>query len=218
MARPFTRAIGIAALLLLAAPGAHAGASAQATRRGLLVDAPATPAAGPRIAAVGVIGDARTEELVRNGFPARLAWRVELWSASGVVNELVGQTSWVVLVRHDPIPDEYVVARLDGARTQVLGRFPAWGDAVRAAETPGVVPLTGRVGGRYYYTATLSVEVMSLSDLREAELWLRGELQPAVRGEKPAGSAVGRFFRSIAARLLGAERRVYEATSPIFVP
>jgi len=36
---------------------------------------------------------------------------------------------------------------------------------------------------------------MSLSDLDEVERWLRGELRPAVRGQRNPGTAIGRGLR-----------------------
>jgi hypothetical protein len=64
----------------------------------------------------------------------------------------------------------------------------------------------------------VDIEALSLTELDEVERWLRGELKPAVRGQKNAGTAVGRGVKTVVVRLLGGERRRYEARSPTFRP
>jgi len=46
--------------------------------------------------------------------------------------------------------------------------------------------------------------------------WLRGELQPAVRGQRNPGTALSRGVRSLTTRLLGGERREYGARTATF--
>ncbi|HEX6316419.1 MAG TPA: hypothetical protein VFZ73_16225, partial [Gemmatimonadaceae bacterium] len=70
---------------------------------------------------------------------------------------------------------------------------------------------------RQYYIGMVDVESMSLTDLDEVERWLRGELQPAVRGDRNPGTALGRGIRKMFVRLLGAERRNLQARSRTFV-
>jgi hypothetical protein len=70
---------------------------------------------------------------------------------------------------------------------------------------------------RQYYIGVLDVETMSLTDLDEVERWLRGQLQPAVRGNGNPGTALGRGIRRIFVRLLGAERRNLQARSRTFI-
>jgi hypothetical protein len=62
------------------------------------------------------------------------------------------------------------------------------------------------------------VEALSMTDLEELNRWLRGELQPTVRGQRSAGTALTRGIRSLATRLLGGERREYSERSPSFRP
>jgi hypothetical protein len=50
------------------------------------------------------------------------------------------------------------------------------------------------------------------------ERWLRGELKPAVRGQRNPGTAVGRGMRTLLARVLGGEMRRLEARSATFRP
>jgi hypothetical protein len=156
---------------------------------------------------------------MRNGFPARLHYRVELWSVGGLFNDLERAVEWNVVVRHDPLDNTYRVARFAGDRVAQLGRYPEFRDAQAAAERSFRAPITPRRRGRsYYYAVVLDVETLSLSDLDEVERWLKGELRPAVRGERNPGTAVTRGMRTLVVRLLGGESRRYELRSPTFAP
>jgi hypothetical protein len=80
------------------------------------------------------------------------------------------------------------------------------------------VPLRARrQRDRQYYIAVVEVESMSLTDLDELARWMRGEMQPAVRGDGNPGTALGRGLRQIFVRLLGAERRNLQARSRTFL-
>ena len=58
--------------------------------------------------------------------------------------------------------------------------------------------------------------MLSVNDLDEVERWLRGELRPAVRGERNPGTAITRGLRSLVVGILGGENRHYEARSRTF--
>lgn len=176
-------------------------------------------AEGPLVRSVGVLADRRLRDLLRNGFPARLHYRVELWSVGGLLNDLERAVEWNVVVRHDPLDRAYRVARFDGDRVAQLGRYPDFRDAQAAAERSFRAPITPRRRGRsYYYAVVLDVETLSLSDLNEVERWLKGELRPAVRGERNPGTALTRGMRTLVVRLLGGDSRRYELRSPTFAP
>lgn len=176
-------------------------------------------AEGPLVRSVGVLSDGQLRDLLRNGFPARLHYRVELWSVGGLFNDLEGAVDWDVVVRHDPLDGTYRVARFAGDRVVQLGRYPDFRDAQAAAERLFRAPITPRRRGRsYYYAVVLDVETLSLSDLDEVERWLKGELRPAVRGQRNPGTALTRGVRTLLVRLLGGETRRYELRSPTFAP
>ena len=180
---------------------------------------PARLAEGPVVRSAGVLADAQLRDLMRNGFPARLHYRVELWSVGGLFNDLERAVEWNVVVRHDPLDNTYRVARFAGDRVAQLGRYPEFRDAQAAAERSFRAPITPRRRGRsYYYAVVLDVETLSLSDLDEVERWLKGELRPAVRGQRNPGTAVTRGMRTLVVRLLGGESRRYELRSPTFAP
>ena len=215
--RPLARRF--ATLALLAAAAAPLRAQRAAPLELQLPPPAARLAEGPLVRSVGVLADAQLRDLLRNGFPARLHYRVELWSVGGLFNDLERAVEWNVVVRHDPLDDAYRVARFDGDRVAQLGRYPEFRDAQAAAERSFRAPIAPRRRGRsYYYAVVLDVETLSLSDLNEVERWLKGELRPAVRGERNPGTAVTRGMRTLVVRLLGGDSRRYELRSPTFAP
>ena len=173
---------------------------------------------GPRVRALRVLSDSRLRDLLRNGFPARLHWRVEVWSSRGWFDDLKGSVEWDVIVRYEPLERRYEIVHIDAdGNPTPLGRTENFANVEaiieRARQAPIVPP---RRRDRLYYTVALDVEMLSVSDLDEVERWLRGELRPAVRGQRNPGTAVTRGVRTVVAKLLGAEKRHYEERSARF--
>lgn len=173
---------------------------------------------GPTVITSGVLNDRALGDMLRHGFPARLHYRVELWSAGGWFDDLERTVEWDVIVRFDPLEKSYRVARIsEPDRVAPLGEFAQLTDVAALLERPYQAPITPRRRGRrHYYNAVLQVETISYNDLDEVERWLRGELRPAVRGQKNPGTALGRGIRTLVVRLLGGERKDYVARSPTF--
>ena len=219
LARPLLRlALAVGALAPLAAAPGVAHAQARPVR--LDIELPPQPGrTGPRVRAVGLMDDGRLRDLLRNGFPTRLHFRVELWSTGGLVNDLEGAAEWDVVVRHDPLDGSYQIARVVQDRVTLLGRYPELAGAQAAAErayAPAMRP--PRRGRRHYYAGRVQVEAISVNDLDEVERWLRGELRPAVRGERNPGTALGRGLGELLVRIVGGERREVSGRSGTFVP
>ena len=173
---------------------------------------------GPHVRALRVLSDSRLRDLLRNGFPARLHWRVEVWSTRGWFDDLKGTVEWDVIVRYEPLERRYEIVRIDAEGNPTpLGRTENFANVEAIIERPQQVPLLPpRRRDRVYYNVALDVEMLSVSDLDEVERWLRGELRPAVRGERNPGTAVTRGVRTVVAKLLGAEKRHYEERSGRF--
>lgn len=172
---------------------------------------------GPLVRARGVLSDARMRELLRSGFPARLSYRVELWSSERFFDELHRTAQWEVNVRWRGVDQKYEVTQVVAGRVFSLGAFDRLEDAESAVERPLRVPIAAPASRRrFYYQASLEVRTLSVSDLDEVNAWLSGELRPAVRGERNPGTALSRGFRSLTTRLLGGERREYGARTALF--
>jgi len=205
----------VVAALIVAVPLA-----AQQRRPQLQITLPAPEALAtenPLVRAVNVLSEPAIRELVDGGFPARLHFRIELWSSGGLFNSLKGTAEWEVIVRYDALGKRYRLVRVNGGRVVSGAQFGQFHDAVAEVERPQRAPIKAlRQRDRQYYNVVLEVETMSLNDLDELERWLRGELQPAVRVEGNPGTAIGRGLRELFVRLLGAERRNLEKRSPTF--
>lgn len=215
-ARRARLALAVAALAAAALAPARAGAQSHAH---LEVQLPPASARldGPLVRGVGIVADGEMREMLRSGFPARLRFRVELWSVGGWANQFEGTTEWDVVLAYDHLDRSYVAARFVKERRTPLGRFRDLDGAAAAIALPFRAPIaTPRSGGEYYYNVVLDVESLSFSDLDEVERWLRGELRPAVRGERNPGTALTRGVRTLMARLLGGQRRHYELQSSTF--
>ena len=186
----------------------------------LTVEVPTDPTRqGPRVQALGMLDNGRQRDLLRNGFPTRIHFRVELWSTGGLLNDLEDAAEWDVVVRLDALDNSYHVARVVDERVTLLGQYGDIAQAQMAAErvySPAMRP--PRPGRRHYYQARVEAETVSLSDLDEVESWLRGELRPAVRGDRNPGTAVGRGLGRLLIRVVGGERRTLEARTPTFTP
>jgi hypothetical protein len=175
---------------------------------------------GPTIRALDVVSDKETKGLLESGFPARLHFRVELWSAGRVFDALKSSEEWDLFIYYEPLGKKYRVVRVerDGESITSAGQFNTFDDMIDEVERAQRVHLkAAQQSNRQYYIGVLDVESMSLTDLDEVERWLRGELQPAVRGDGNPGTALGRGVRRMFVRLLGAERRNLQARSRTFV-
>lgn len=173
----------------------------------------------PIVASSGLLADGSMRDLLANGFPARLHYRLERWVSGRWFDDIKAASEWDVVLKYDVLGKKYDVVRVVDKKVDVLGSFTDIDDAENAAEGPyrPAIPLPKK-GQRGYYNLLLDVETLSLSDLDEVERWLRGELKPAVSGKKNPGTAIGRGIRTLVVRLLGGEKRHYEARSGTFRP
>lgn len=197
-------------------------APARAQRPVIQVNAPPQQTAseeGPTISSSGLLSDAAMRDLLANGFPARMHYRLERWAVGRWFDDIKAAAEWDVIVKFDVLGKKYQLYRIINDVPASLGEYDRLEDAAQAAEAPYQVrvPLPKK-GQRTYYNLLLDVETLSLSDLDEVERWLRGELKPAVRGKKNPGTAVTRGIRTLVVRLLGGEKRHYEARSGTFKP
>jgi hypothetical protein len=185
-------------------------AAAPLTAQDPLILEPA--ASGPRVAVPGLLEDGALEEAVQSGLPLRIRFRVELWR-DGFVDDLVGQAAWSVAVAFEPLERHYLAGVLP---SDSLASFETWAAARAAVEGPYSPTMRAVAAGTYYYIGVVEVETLSLSDLDELERWLRGELEPAVRGSRSVGGAVGTGLKRLLIRIIGLPARRHEARSPPF--
>ncbi|MEO5902756.1 MAG: hypothetical protein ABIQ55_01970 [Gemmatimonadaceae bacterium] len=184
-----------------------------------LPDAAMRASEPPIVRSAALITDGATLDLLRNGFPAHLHYKLERWNTGGFFDDVTASAEWDAVVRYDALAKVFQVYRVAGGRTTRLGSFSDIAAAEAAIDTPFPAPIQPpKKGKKTYYNLVLDVESLSLTELDEVERWLRGELKPAVRGKKNPGTAVGRGVRTVMVRLLGGEKRRYEARSGTFRP
>lgn len=171
----------------------------------------------PSVVGKNLLADPTTRELLRNGFPTKLHYKLELWREGGLFNDVESSTEWDVLVQYDPAAQVYHAVRRNGKQLEDFGGFATLTSAEEPLTRPYRVPLRPRAqGGRYYYNVFLDITTLDVSDLDELQRWLRGELQPAVHGKTNPASALKNGIGTLLSRLLGGERRHYEQRSESF--
>jgi hypothetical protein len=192
------------ALLTLANPRdgqAQTGNSVRLEVR-LTPDSAPRGARAPVVRSDNLLGDGRWLSTLRSGLPVRLHYRIEVWrSRNGWLDQLTRQVYWDVVVRHEPLLDQYTLLTIFGSRVQE--RRYATLDALTAALAFAYqINVSPTEAGSYYYTATLEVSTLSDSDLDELERFLEGDLEPA-RGREGLGDALGRGATRFLLRLAG---------------
>lgn len=173
----------------------------------------------PSVSSAGLLADASMRDLLANGFPARLHYRLERWTSGRWFDDLKAAFEWDVILRYDVLGKKYQVVRVVNNKAESLGEYLTVDEAENTAEASYKVAVQlPKKGQRGYYNLLLDVETLSLSDLDEVQRWLKGELKPAVSGKKNPGTALGRGVRTLVVRLLGGEKRHYEARTGTFKP
>jgi hypothetical protein len=191
-------------LLAFTAPGRGYAQTVNSVRlvARLTPDTAARGERAPVVRSENLLGDGRWLSTLRSGLPVRLHYRIEVWrSRNGWLDQLTRQVYWDVVVRHEPLLDQYTMLTIFGSRVQE--RRYATLDALTAALAFAYqINVSPDEAGNYYYTATLEVSTLSDSDLDELERFLEGDLE-AARGREGLGDALGRGATRFLLRLAG---------------
>jgi hypothetical protein len=160
-----------------------------------------------------VLAEKELEEAALAGLPIRLRVRSELWR-DGFIDDLERATTWTAVLVFEPIRRRFFVRPV--GTTGPARSYDSYDHARAAIEGELPLRLKPNRPGRYYYTATLEIETLSVSDLSELERWLQGELQPAVEGDQSIPGAIGLGAKRLLIRVLGVPNRRVEARSEQF--
>lgn len=207
-------ALALAAALPRSA-GAQGPQSVRLTVR-LANDSAVTGSRAPVVRSENLLGDGRWLSALRSGLPVRLHYRVEVWrSRGGWFDAFERQAEWDVVLRHEPLLDQYTVLTLVGGRAQE--RRYATLDALSAA-LAFAYQVSVRPGqpGRYYYTASLGISTLSDSDLDELQRFLEGDIDDVAQGKEGVGDALGRGATRFLLRLAGLPSLRLEVRSTTF--
>ncbi len=157
----------------------------------------ASGARTPIVQSKNLLRDARWVSALRSGLPVRLHYRLEVWrSRAGWFDNFERQTQWDVVVRHEPLLDQYSLLTIVGGRGQER-RYATLDALSTALGFSFQVNVRPSAAGRYYYAATLAVSTLSDSDLDELRRFLEGDPNDSSGNEK-----VGDVFERGATRLL----------------
>ena len=182
-----------------------------------LTDSAPNGARAPIIRSENMLGStSRWLAALRSGLPVRLHYRVEVWRSRGAwFDTFERQVEWDVLVRHEPLLDQYTLLTLVGAARQErrYATLDALGAALAFAYQVNVRPAEA---GRYYYAASLQVGTLSDSDLDELERFLAGDLDREEDEDGSLGDALGRGATRFLLRLAGLPSLRLEARSGHF--
>jgi hypothetical protein len=183
----------------------------------LAQDSTPSGARAPIVRSENLLGaNSRWLSALRSGLPLRLHYRVEVWrSRDGWFDSYARQAEWDLLVRHEPLLDQYTLLTFVGARRQErrYATLDALGAALAFAYQVNIRPSES---GRYYYAASLQVSTLSDSDLDELERFLAGDLERAADDGENLGDVLGRGATRFLLRLAGLPSLRLEAQSDRF--
>lgn len=162
---------------------------------------------------VDALGDTELQNAVQSGLPLRIRFRTEMWE-DGLIDDLLGAEQWTTVLTFDPLAEHYVVTTRAAGGTSKS--FADYQSARAAIEGAYMVSMRPTEKGRFYYTGVVTIETLSLSDLAELERWLKGELQPAVSGDRSIPGALGEGAKRLFMRVLSLPERRFEGRSNRF--
>ena len=208
-----------AAFVTAAAALAPAGLTAQAVPPVQLEVRLTAPSASgsrtPIVQSKNLLSEERWVSALRSGLPVRLHYRVQVWrSRDGWFDNFERQTQWDVVVRHEPLLDQYSLLTIVGGRGRErrFATLDALSAALRFSFQVNVQPESS---GRYYYSATLEISTLSDSDLDELRRFLEGEPDDSA-GRGKVGDALGRGATRLLLRIAGLPTLRLEARSEAF--
>lgn len=169
----------------------------------LAADSALSGSRAPVVRSENLLGDGRWLAALRSGLPVRLHYTVQVWRSRGSwFDAFERQAEWDVVLRHEPLLDQYTVLTLVGerARERRYATVDALTTALSFAYQVSVRPTQT---GRYYYAASLKISTLSDSDLDELQRFLEGDLGGVAEGKEGVGDAVGRGATRFLLRLAG---------------
>ncbi len=196
--------VRFAALTLVLALAATRPAEAQPRLEVRLApDTGSTGTRAPIVRVTDLMADPRWITSLESGLPLRLRFRLQRWRVRGSWFDDPEQVvDWNVLVRRDPLREEYLVETTLGGR-RTARRYPSAEALGSALGYAYLVRMAPRDEGTFYYQVLLNVTTLSDSDLAELERFLRGDLGGAAAGEDGVGDALGRGARRLLLRVAG---------------
>lgn len=203
MRRPARLLLPLALALAAALPLRAQAAPGVGLAVALVPDAARPGGRLPEAKVTGLLQDERWTSALLSGLPLRLHYRMELWrERSTWFDAAVRAVEWDVVVRREPLLDQYSVTTVLLGRTRQQ-RYPSLDALGTALGVAYRITIRPQEPGEYYYVATLSVSTLSDADLDEMDRVLRGEPGAATGDNADLGDAVGRAARKMLLRVAG---------------
>ena len=215
-ARVHGRAWWLLPLLLLSAPRAGLSQNRITLEVALAGDSTPSGSRDPILRARDLVSDDRWSSMLRSGFPIRMHFQVELWrDRDGWFDALERQVEWDIVVRREPLLDQYTVNTITPASVGER-RYATLGALTSALEYAYRITIGPTKPGDYYYAGVLGLATLSDTDLEELDRFLRGDLGSAASGGENLGDAVSRGAKRLLLRLAGLPSLRLEARSERF--
>lgn len=166
------------------------------------------------------VKDSLPSDLVKymeKGVPIIFSYELELWkSRTGWIDKRVGRIEAIRKVRYDTWEKEYSIVT-DFPEITIENRLDDDREALELLKTVGLEIAIDDTAGEFYLVGKLTIKLLSLSNLKEVESWLRGELSGAKKPKiKDAPDKVGEFIFNTALKVSGLKDISDETRSPMF--
>lgn len=148
----------------------------------------------PVLTTEDLLADPRVAGMLASGFPLRLHYRLQVWRSRSLLDAQVRQTEWDVVIRHEPLLDQYQMAEVFRLTTRT-SRFAGRDALARGIGTPREIRVAPTDAGEFYYIAAVDVSTLTNSDLKELERFLSGDVGPAATGSEPIGGAISNAIK-----------------------
>jgi hypothetical protein len=161
---------------------------------------------------------ARLTEYINKGVPAAFEYRIELWrSRDRWFDRQTTSLDISYKVRYDMWTKKYTVLKIDPdfVVEYVLSKQRAVFELVFSTDRIGI-PIDD-TSGSYYLVGKLSVKIMTLSNFREVESWLKGEISHVEKNDiKKAPDKFGEFLFNTALSVTGLKNVSLETRTVMF--
>lgn len=177
---------------------------------------------GGKISAKLLVSDSLPSELmgyIKKGVPISFEYKMELWeSRAGWLDKHLDNDEVIHNIRYDTWENEYTIHSWRSDLT-IESHLDEDREATDLVKSSGRLKMTPKdTVGKFYITGKLTIKTMSLSNLKEVESWLKGEISGAKKPDiKDAPDKFGEFLFNTALKISGLKNVSEEIRSPFFV-
>jgi hypothetical protein len=162
------------------------------------------------------LSDPSLLEAVHSGLPLRIRIRIQLWRDGFFDDQEGREHDWRASIVFDPLTRRYGIQSSMTAAAEEEEEVNTLDEVRLILQRRLAIPLLPARDGRYYYNAVVEMETLSLTDLEELRRWLKGDLAPAIGGERDVDGALAKGLRRILVRVLGLPARRFDIQSEPF--